>query len=126
MPKIKRNRSVILDRAATRAAAISTIAPTLELGGELTLAAYQTAIANTRTRLADYNTVLTSSDTSRREFEQLERGLADLSDRMLAGVGSVYGKNSAEYAKAGGVPKSERKRRPSVAASAPITGTNAA
>ena len=126
MPKIKRNRSVVLDRAQSRAAAISTIAPALELGGELTLVSYQTAITSTRAKLADYNTVLTTSDTSRREFERLERGLADLSDRMLAGVGSVYGKNSVEYAKAGGVPKSERKRRSSAAASAPMTGTNAA
>ena len=126
MAKTKRNRSVVLDRAESRAAAISTIASPLELGGELTLAAYQTAIATARTKLADYNTVLTTSDTSRREFEKLERELADLSDRMLAGVGSAYGKNSAQYAKAGGVPKSERKRRSSAAASAPITGTNAA
>ena len=127
MGKVKRNRSVILDRAESRAAAISTIAPTLELGGELTLAAYQTAIATARTKLADYNTVLANSDTARREFDRLEKDLADMSERMLAGVGSVYGKNSVEYAKAGGVLKSERKKRSSsAAASAPITGTNAA
>jgi hypothetical protein len=35
----------------------------------------------------------------------------DLTERMLAGVGSKYGKDSTEYEKAGGVRKSERKRR---------------
>lgn len=125
MSRNTRNRSVILDRAQTRAAAIGTITPPLELGGELTLAAYQTAIAATRTQLDEYNALLANSETSRREFERLERNLADLSERMLAGVGSVYGKNSETYVKAGGVLKSERKRRSQAAASAPLTGANA-
>jgi uncharacterized protein YciW len=110
MPKSKRNRSIILDRAQSRAAAIATIAETVELGGELTLAAYTASITEAQTKLNAYNTKLTDADTFRREFERIERNLADLSDRMLAGVGAVYGKNSDAYAKAGGVKKSERKR----------------
>jgi hypothetical protein len=110
MPKTKRNRSIILDRAQSRAAAIITITPAVELGGELSLAAYQASIAEAQTKLNAYNTTLTDADTARRAFESTERNLADMSDRMLAGIGAIYGKNSVEYAQAGGVKKSERKR----------------
>lgn len=116
MPKIKRNRSIILDRAHSRAAAITTITPAVELGGELTLATYQASIVEAQTKLNAYNAMLTDADTARREFESIERNLADLSDRMLAGVGAIYGKNSAEYAQAGGVKKSERRRASRAAA----------
>ena len=108
--KTKRNRSIILDRAQSRAAAISTITPAVELGGELTLAAYQASIAEAQAKLNAYNGKLVDADTARRGFETVERELADMSDRMLAGVGAFYGKNSAEYAQAGGVKKSERRR----------------
>ena len=110
MPKTKRNRSIILDRAQSRAAAIITITPAVELGGELTLAAYQASITEAQTKLNAYNGKLTDADTFRREFESIERNLADMSDRMLAGIGAIYGKNSLEYTQAGGVKKSERKR----------------
>ena len=39
-----------------------------------------------------------------------EKALADLSERMLGGVASKFGKNSSEYEMAGGVRKSDRKR----------------
>jgi hypothetical protein len=125
MPKPKRNRSIILDRAQTRAAAINTITPAIELGGELTLAAYTASINEAQTKLNAYNTTLTDADTARRTFESTERNLADMSDRMLAGVGAIYGKNSVEYAQAGGVKKSER-RRPSRAAALTTKVANAA
>jgi hypothetical protein len=123
--KTKRNRSIVIDRAQSRAAAISTITPAVELGGELSLATYQTSIAEAQTQLNAYNTKLTDADTFRREFERIERNLADLSERMLAGVGAIYGKNSVEYAQAGGVKKSERKR-PSRAAALTTEVANAA
>ena len=39
-----------------------------------------------------------------------EKAIRDLSERMLAGVASKYGKDSSEYEMAGGTRKSERKR----------------
>ncbi|CAM3169845.1 hypothetical protein [Rariglobus hedericola] len=110
MARIKRTRSAVLENAETRAAAIATLPQPLELGGELTLTAYQTEITGTRTKLANYNSVLADADQARRDFVIAERKLADWSDRMLAGVGAYYGKNSDVYAQAGGVKKSERKR----------------
>jgi hypothetical protein len=110
MARIKRTRSAVLENAETRAAAIATLPAPLELGGELTLIAYQAEITATRNKLTAYNSVLADADQARREFLVAERRLADWSDRMLAGVGAVYGKNTDAYAKAGGVKKSERKR----------------
>ena len=40
-----------------------------------------------------------------------ELALKDLSERILMGVGSKYGSKSDEYEMAGGVRKSERKKR---------------
>jgi len=42
---------------------------------------------------------------------EFERSLADLSDPMLLGVVSQFGRNSSEYEAAGGVRKSEQVRR---------------
>jgi hypothetical protein len=39
-----------------------------------------------------------------------EQQLRNLSEQMLLGVAVKYGKDSSEYGKAGGVPKSERRR----------------
>ena len=110
---LKKNRSVALERAETRSAAIATIADPLELNGELTLAAYRASITDTRAKQIQYNSLLTEADSARREFETAEKTLADLSERMLEGVSAKYGKDSPSYAMAGGTLKSERKRRAS-------------
>ena len=49
-------------------------------------------------------------DGAYNNFLAEEASLRDLSERMLAGVAAVYGKNSDQYEQAGGVRKSERKR----------------
>ncbi|QYM77530.1 hypothetical protein K0B96_09320 [Horticoccus luteus] len=108
---MKKMRSVDLDRAEARAAAITSIADPLELGGELTLAAYRAVISDARTKLGTYNTLLSGTDEARSRFLVAERKLADWSDRMLAAVGAVYGRNSDAYEKAGG--KRKDARRPS-------------
>jgi hypothetical protein len=41
------------------------------------------------------------------ELEQSETELADWTERMLKGVASRYGRNSEEYAKAGGTRKDD-------------------
>jgi len=46
------------------------------------------------------------------DFMAEEASRRDLSERTLAGVGAVYGRDSGEYEKAGGTRKSEIKRSP--------------
>jgi len=103
--------SKILEKAQRRAAALESITDTLNFGEGLTLDAYTSTIANLRQKINAYNTLLSSVDKAKNEIQQTEQILNDLSERMLTGVATKYGKNSNEYDMAGGVRKSERKPR---------------
>lgn len=105
-----RKNSKVLDNAQTRAAGIKGIDATLDLGGGLTMAAFNTAIGNARTALDEYNQALSVVDDKLNAFVTAETTLRDISERILAGVAARYGKNSSQYEQAGGVRKSERKR----------------
>ncbi|WP_334808874.1 hypothetical protein [Nostoc sp.] len=52
--------------------------------------------------LEAHNTLLSNLEESRETMNQMDRGLSELSERMLSAVATVYGKNSMEYSKAGG------------------------
>ena len=105
----RKRSSPSVDNAEPRAAALESIDPALDLGNTLTLAAYKTAITTTNGKLAAYNTRLSELDGILNDLEASEDALDELSARMLAGVGVKYGKNSAEYEKAGGTRTDERK-----------------
>ncbi len=115
----RKRTSPVLDKARTRATALSSIDAKLDLGKELTLDAYTAAIKQAEDKLAAYNALLSKVDASLNDVQAAEKGPAALSDRMLGGVGSKYGKDSNEYEKAGGVRKSERKRPVRTQTSAP-------
>jgi hypothetical protein len=53
---------------------------------------------------------LSSLDGDLNKLEAAEDALNDLSERMLAGVGVKFTRDSDEYEEAGGVRKSDRKR----------------
>jgi hypothetical protein len=106
----RKRTSDSITRAQTRAAAIKSIDPKLDLGKGLTLAAYEAVIAAANTKLASYNTKLSEVDELLNQLETDEEKIDDLSERMLGGIGAAYGKDSDEYEKAGGTKKSERKK----------------
>ncbi|MEL7495536.1 MAG: hypothetical protein AAGJ95_16450 [Cyanobacteria bacterium J06554_11] len=81
-------------------------------------------ITSTRSALQQYNTLLSEIDEAQNNFKALEKELADMSERMLTGVVTHYGKDSSEYEKAGGTRKSERRRRKQRSPK-PTTGTAA-
>ena len=108
MGRIKRT-SKALGKANTRAAGLRSIG-TLDFGGGFTSASFEEAIADTRAKLDDYNQTLSVVDEKYNSFLESEKNLKDKSERVLAGVGARFGKNSSEYEKVGGVRKSERKR----------------
>ena len=101
----RKRTSPVLDKARTRATALSSIDAKLDLGKEMTLDAYPAAIKQAEDKLAAYNALLSKVDESLNDVQAAEKGLAALSDRMLGGVGSKYGKDSNEPEKAGGVRK---------------------
>lgn len=110
MARLKKNRSLVLDRAQTRAAAVQAIAGIEQLGGEATLPAFQAVIDDTRAKLQSYNTLLAQADEAREVFLKAEIQLADWHERILAAVGVQYGKTSDAYVTAGGTRKYSRQR----------------
>ncbi|WP_026100310.1 hypothetical protein [Fortiea contorta] len=110
MARRKRSSSM-LQKAVLRAAGISSIDPNLDLGNGLNLLAYSALIETMRTKENAYNSALSNLDKLYREMLQTEKELGDMTEHMLMGVGSRYGKSSVEYGMAGGVPKNQRQRR---------------
>jgi hypothetical protein len=97
-------------KAVTRLSAMKSIDGKMELNQGLSVPLYETAIDGFKAKLDLYNTTLSTVDTLLNDVIKTELELKDLSERMLLGVGSKYGKNSNEYEMAGGVRKSERKK----------------
>src|SRR5204862_90203 len=106
----KKRSTSHFDQAVTRLAALRSIDTQMDLGNGLTLAIYTSAVTDLRNRVDDYNTYLSHVDEKKNQIGESELKLRDLSERMLAGVASKFGKNSNEYEKAGGRRKSERKK----------------
>lgn len=109
MARMKKTTSHF-DEAKTRLASLKSISPVLDLGNGLTVAGYEAAITDLLTRVNDYNTALSQLDSQLNSVRESDKALRDLSERMLTGVASRFGKNSDEYEKAGGIRKSERRR----------------
>ena len=111
MARQKRTSS-IAEAAGTRASGLESIDANLDLGNGLTLGAFKSAISAVAFQLSAYNTKLSELDGLLNVLEAGEKSLADLSERMLSGVATKFGKNSDQYEKAGGTKKSEIKRGP--------------
>ncbi len=109
MSRQKRS-SAALDKAERRVAGLRSIDTQLDLGNSLTLDSFTTAVDKARSKLETYNTLLSTVDAAYNELLEAEKSLGSLTEHMLLGVASKYGKDSHEYEMAGGVRKSERKR----------------
>jgi hypothetical protein len=116
-----RRTSKVLEKAQLRAAGIKAVDPALDLGTGLTLASFDANINTLVAKLAAYNQMLASLDDLYNQLLTDEKALSDLSERMLAGVGARFGKNSSQYEQAGGVRKSERKSRSQGSKTKPAT-----
>ncbi len=110
MSRHKRS-SKVSDKAELRAAGLRAISLTLDLGNSLTLNLFIAAIEEVWAKIEAYNTALSIINSAKTEVQQLEKSLGDLTEKMLIGVAFKYGKDSREYAMAGGVLKSECIRR---------------
>jgi hypothetical protein len=109
MPRVKQN-SEIIDRATARLAGMKSIKTDLDLGKGITAQAFADAIDLARERMAAYNITLAHLDADRTAMMEAEKAVAVMSEKVLIGVAFEYGKDSPEYAMAGGVRKSQRKR----------------
>lgn len=104
--------SAAVDKAQRRIALLKSIDENLDLGHGLTVEAYTRLITTTRAMLEAHNTLLSNLEESRKTLTQMDKALSEMSERMLSGVATVYGKNSIEYSKAGGSSR-KRSRQPS-------------
>ncbi len=111
MARKKKTSSAILAKAESRLAGIKSIDPKIDFGNGMSAVAFEKELATMRQKLADYNTLLSKADEASNELEMMDKKIADLSARMLAGVAVGYGKSSSEYEMAGGVRRGERRRR---------------
>lgn len=109
MGRVKRN-SKMLDKASARLQGMKSINATLDLGNGLSVVGFESSIAGTRAKLDNYHQYLSLLDETLVELKDAEKALADMSERILAGIAARFGKDSAEYVQAGGVRKSEIKR----------------
>lgn len=107
----RQNRSSrIIEKAQQRAAGLKTITANLELGNSLTLENYIATIEQTRSKLEAYNSLLAKINVAQTDLVADEKQLQYMTEDMLIGVASKYGKDSYEYKLAGGTRRSERKR----------------
>ncbi|MGC1376685.1 MAG: hypothetical protein WA821_10690 [Anaerolineales bacterium] len=104
--------SRIAAAAEKRLSALKSIDPALDLANGLSVAVYQAAIQGVQDKLFTCNTLLSQVDAATNDLRAAEKELRSLSERMLTGVASKYGKDSNEYEMAGGTRKSEIKRSP--------------
>lgn len=104
---LKTRGSDVLDKAQRRLALLKSIDENLDLGYGLTVAEYDRTIAATRDQLEAYNTLLSDVQEARNAVAAMDKTLGAMSERMLTGVMTRYGRHSVEYTKAGG---STRKR----------------
>lgn len=119
MARRKRNSETV-SNAETRSKALQNIDTKLDLGKGLTLKDYTDKIGETRETLNEYNGLLADADVALTRLEKQERELRDLSERMLEGVSSQFGKNSEQYQKAGGTRKDQIRRNGAKAKAAAI------
>ncbi len=82
----------------------------LELSNSLSLENYVATIEQIRSKLEGYNSLLAKVNVARADLFEGEKQLQYMSEDMLIGVASKYGKDSYEYKLAGGTRRSERKR----------------
>ncbi len=108
MPR-KQKVSRALQKAFQRAASLRSISETLDFGNGLTLNDYESNVEQLRLKVSEYNAVAAQLDQLGQEVKTAEKAINKHSERMLAAVGAVYGKDSVEYGKAGGVRTSMRK-----------------
>ncbi|MBW4428026.1 MAG: hypothetical protein KME50_27190 [Nostoc desertorum CM1-VF14] len=94
--------SAAVDKAQLRLALLKSVDENLDLGHGLTIEAYNHLINITRATVEAHNTLVSNLEESRKTITQMDKALSEMSERMLSGVATIYGRNSIEYSKAGG------------------------
>jgi len=111
MGRLRKTNSNTLKLAKARLAGLTSIEPTLDLGGNKSIATYKEKIEDYETKMSNYNQLLAKLDGVYNSLLASEQELAAYNTEMLAAIKGIYGRDSNEYEKSGGTRYSERKRR---------------
>jgi hypothetical protein len=110
MARAKRN-SAVLETARQRLAGLKKINdPEPDFGPALTVKSYEDEIKAFSDDQDGYNGDVAALDDKQNRLNFRERNLADMSQRVQAGVKAQYGPDSSEYELVGGIRRSERKK----------------
>ncbi|MEH2384479.1 MAG: hypothetical protein V7K14_01520 [Nostoc sp.] len=120
MARRKRNSNV-LERANRRIESLQSISVQLDFGEGLTIQAYSMTINDLGSKLGAYNTALSTIDKLTDDLKNAEQVVIAMSEKMLLGVASRYGKSSQEYEMAGGARRGNTKNKRSVAGNSKLT-----
>jgi hypothetical protein len=120
MARRKRNSGTLV-RAERRIESLRSISTNLDFGNGLTLAAYVSIIDELRSKLAAYNTALSTIDKLADDVDAVEQAALEISEKMLMGVGSRYGRTSQEYEMAGGSRRKTSRRSKATSTSTPAS-----
>lgn len=105
---------------------MQSISVELDFGEGLTIQAYTMTINDLRSKLAAYNTALSTIDKLTDDVNNAEKAVIAMSEKMLLGVGSRYGKTSPQYEMAGGARRGNTKKKQSVLSNSKLTNSLAA
>jgi len=107
----QKRTSLVLKKAQFRVAGLKAIDPNINFNETYNLKHLTQLIEQFHNMLDEYNAAIAMIDSSKKKLDEMEKTLSHVSDKMLAGVGFKYGKNSNEYELAGGVLDSDRVRK---------------
>lgn len=119
---MRRTRSSeALEISRRRLERLKSITPTPDFGTGFSISDFETEIDALAAMESNYNTTVSSLDAKLTEIKVKEKTIRDLRERILTAIAFHYGKDSEEYVAAGGIRKSERKKRLSkMSSSAPV------
>jgi hypothetical protein len=106
----RQRSSKVIDRAQLRIANLKSIDSTLDLDNGLSIDALMALIDETRKMIQTYNIALATIEQTSNQVRDREKSIADMSERLLFGVASRYGKNSEEYRRVSGLSGKSRRR----------------
>ncbi|MBD2337634.1 hypothetical protein H6G64_11635 [Calothrix sp. FACHB-156] len=107
----KKRTSRIVEKAEFRVTGLKAIDPNIAFDNNYNLQNLTQLIQQFHSMLNEYHDAMAVIESSRTKLDEMEKTISNISDKMLAGVGFKYGKDSNEYELAGGVKLSERTRK---------------
>jgi hypothetical protein len=103
--------SPTLEDGMRRLERIKAIDPLPNFGTGFSVSDYENNLNELGSILALYNTTIATADQLGTQLKMKEKEIRDKRERALTAIAFIYGKDSDQYVAAGGIRKSERKRR---------------